>query len=83
MTAKLPVRMEPSHTESLAPTRPLAFEASLLPDWVLVSYDDAFAALDADWLIGQGGYEFSPVFSRVMSKRQILNKLPNDTHYLK
>ena len=84
MTAKLHVRLEPGHTESLAPTRPLAFEASLLPGWVLVSYDDAFAALDAaDWLSRQGGYEFSPVFSRVMSKRQILNKLPNDTYYSK
>ncbi len=82
MTAKLHVRMELDHTSSLAPTQPLAFEKSLVEGWVLVSYADAFAALDAaDWLIRQGGFDFSPVFSQAMVKRQSLQRVPTDPLY--
>ncbi len=82
MTAKLHIRMEPGHTSALAPSRPLAFEKSLVDGWFLVSYADPFAALEAaDWLSRQGGFEFSPVFSQVMEKRQTLQRLPTDPLY--
>ena len=82
MTAKLLVRIAPAQTNSLNPTQPLSFAESMIPGWTLVSYPDAFAALEAaDWLTQQGGFEFTPVFSRVNYKRQILNKLVTDTLY--
>ena len=82
MTSKLLVRIDPSQTDSLNPTQPTAFAESMLPGWMLVSYPDAFLALDAaDWLTQRGGFEFTPVFSRVNYKRQILQKAVTDTLY--
>ncbi len=82
MTAKLLVRIDPAQTNFLNPTQPVAFAESMIPGWTLVSYPDAFAALDAaNWLTQQGGFEFTPVFSRVNYKRQILNKGVTDTLY--
>lgn len=82
MTSKLLVRIDPSQTNSLNPTQPVAFAKSVLPGWMLVSYPDAFHALDAaSWLTEHGGFEFTPVFSRVNSKRQILQRAVTDTLY--
>ncbi len=82
MTAKLLVRIDPSQTDSLNPTQPTAFAESMIPGWMLVSYPDAFLALDAaDWLTQRGGFEFTPVFSRINYKRQILQKAVTDTLY--
>lgn len=82
MTSKLLVRIDPSETNSLNPTQPTAFAESMLPGWMLVSYPDAFLALDAaDWLTHRGGFEFTPVFSRLNYKRQILQTAVTDTLY--
>ena len=82
MTAKLLVRLEKVQTQTLAETQPNGFETSLLSGWMLVSYADAFAALDAaDWMTQKGGFEFSPVFSRTMSTRQALARDVNDPLY--
>ncbi|MCX6606635.1 MAG: S8 family serine peptidase [Acidobacteria bacterium] len=82
MTSKLLVRIDPSETNSLNPTQPSAFAESMVPGWMLVSYPDAFLALDAaDWLTQRGGFEFTPVFSRVGYKRQTLQKAVTDTLY--
>ena len=79
MSEKLLVHLEKSESDRLASTQPLGFENSLIPGWVLVSYADAFTALDAvDWMTQQGGFEFSPVFSRTMGKRQALSRTVND-----
>ncbi len=82
MTAKLLVRLEKAGTKILAETQPTGFETSLLSGWMLVSYTDAFAALDAaDWMTQKGGFEFSPVFSRTMNTRQALAREVNDPLY--
>ncbi|MBY0508458.1 MAG: S8 family serine peptidase [Bryobacteraceae bacterium] len=82
MTAKLLVRIDASQTDSLSATQPTAFAESMLPGWMLVSYPDAFLALDAaDWLTQRGGFEFTPVFSRVNYKRQVLQRAVNDILY--
>jgi kexin len=82
MTSKLLVRLDPSETSSLNPTQPIAFAESMVPGWMLVTYPDAFLALDAaDWLTQRGGFEFTPVFSRLNFKRQILQKAVTDTLY--
>ena len=84
MTEKLMVHMDKSQSDKLAGTQPLGIENSLLAGWVLVSYADAFTALDAaDWMTSQGGFEFVPVFSRTMGKRQALNRPVNDPLYPK
>ena len=84
MTAKLLVRLEKAQTKTLAETQPTGFETSLLSGWMLVSYADAFAALDAaDWMTQKGGFEFSPVFSRTMNTRQALARDVNDPLYPK
>lgn len=82
MTEKLLVHLEKSQSERLAATQPLGFEESLVAGWLLVSYADAFTALDAvDWMTRQGGFEFGPVFSRTMGKRQTLSRAVNDPLY--
>ena len=79
MTAKLLVHMDESRYAALAPTQPTRKEKSLINGWMLISYKDAFAALDAaDWLNNNGGWEFTPVFSRVFGKRQALQRQVND-----
>jgi subtilisin family serine protease len=72
-TSKLLVRME--HPEekwsALAPLRPLDYTVSLLKGWYLVSFPDAFAALDAAGrMTRDGGWEFTPVFARSFERRQ-------------
>ena len=82
MTAKLLVHASQDHARALEPTQPLAVANSMVEGWVTVTYADPFAALDAaDWLTRQGGYEFVPVFTRMMGKRQALVRPVNDTYY--
>ncbi|MBY0502520.1 MAG: hypothetical protein K2X03_01330 [Bryobacteraceae bacterium] len=70
MTGKLLVHLDKSQLAKLEATHPTGSEASPLEGWTLVSYADAFTALDAvDWMTQQGGFEFAPVFSRTMAKR--------------
>jgi len=84
MTAKLLVRMDESGWNKLAATKPVSHEKSLLNGWMLVTYRDPFAALDAvDFLTKQGAWEFIPVFSRMMSKKQALVREVNDPLYPK
>ncbi len=84
MTSKLLVHMDESDWSKLAATKPSAHEKSLLDGWMLVTYPDAFAALDAaDSLTKQGTWEFTPVFSRMMSKKQALVREVNDPLYPK
>jgi subtilisin-like proprotein convertase family protein len=84
MTAKLLVHMDASRLSELAETRPTGTEKSYLPGWTLVTYDDAFAALDAaEWLAKKGGFEFTPVFARQTYVRQTLQRTPNDPLYPK
>jgi len=62
-------------------------EASLIKDWWLVNYTDAWAALDAaDVLTKAGGWDFSPVFTQQFEKRQTstsgsLQRTVNDPLY--
>ncbi len=72
-TSKLLVRMDDPERNwaALAPAQPLAHTESLLKGWYLVSFADAFAALDAaDRMLREGGWEFTPVFARSYQKRQ-------------
>ena len=82
MTAKLLVRMDDSRFAELAATKPVAKEKSLLDGWMLVRYQDAFAALDAaDWIHKNSAFEFTPVFARQYDKRQALKRTVNDPLY--
>lgn len=86
MTPKLLVKTAAaaggSRYAGLAPTHPVSQEASFLEGWVLVTYANAFAALDAaDWMVGQGGWEFTPVFAREFSLRGLLKRPVNDPLY--
>ena len=82
MTAKLLVHMDESRYTELAATKPASKEKSLVMGWMLISYADAFAALDAaDWMISNGNWEFTPVFSRMFEKRQALQRQVNDPLY--
>lgn len=83
MSQQLLVHMDEARYGELAATKPTGREASLLKGWMLVSYQDAFAALDAtDWLVKQGGWEFIPVFVRTAATRQAVLKRPvNDPLY--
>ncbi len=84
MTAKLLVHMDAARYNELAATQPTAAEASLLKGWMLVAYPDAFAALDAvDWMLKQGGWEFTPVFAREAFVRQALKREVSDPLYPK
>ena len=83
MTAKLLVHMDDTRFAALAATHPVSREKSLLDGWILVTYPDAFSALDAAvWMNQQGGWEFTPVFARQFAKRQALKREVNDTLYL-
>ena len=82
MTAKLLVHTSKEQARAFEATQPLTVENSMVEGWVTVTYADAFAALDAaDWLTRQGGFEFVPVFTRMMEKKQALTRPVNDTHY--
>ncbi len=65
--------------ESIQPTAPLSRTRSLIEGWTIVTYPDEFSALAAiEWLAARGGIEFSPVFSRILSKKQALARPVND-----
>lgn len=82
LTPKLHIYMDPGQFSELSATQPLSIEKSLLKGWSLVTYSDAFAALEAtDWLTRNSSLEFTPVFSRMMNKRQTLSRPVNDTLY--
>lgn len=82
MTAKLLVKSGAGRYDELAATNPTGKEQSALNGWTLVSYADAFAALDAaDWMIAQGGWEFTPVFAKELHVRQALKRQVNDPLY--
>ena len=84
MTAKLLVHMVDTRYSELSATKPTGREKSLLEGWMLVTYADAFSALDAaDWMNKQGGWEFTPVFARVYEKRQALKRTVSDPLYAK
>ncbi len=84
MTSKLLVHMDAARFAELSATKPSAKESSLLNGWLLIVYPDAFAALDAaDWMIAQGGWEFTPVFARESFIRQTLKREVNDPLYPK
>ncbi|HUQ95192.1 MAG TPA: S8 family serine peptidase [Bryobacteraceae bacterium] len=83
-TPKLLVHMDDSRFAELAATKPTGMEKSLLDGWILVVFADAFAALDAaDWMIRNGGWEFTPVFARESFTRQALQRPVNDSLYPK
>ncbi len=83
MTAKLMVKMDDARYGALAPTKPVGKGPSRLPGWMLISYADPMAALDAvDWMI-RLGWEVIPMFSRQVYKRQaLLQRDVNDTLYV-
>lgn len=82
MTAKLLVKAGEARYGELTSTKPSGMERSALNGWTLVSYADPFAALDAaDWMVAQGGWEFTPVFARVLKVRQALQRPVNDPLY--
>jgi hypothetical protein len=84
MTSTLLVKMEPSMFGRLASTGATGSEASLVKGWMLVRYASPFAALEAtDWMLQGGGWEFIPVFSRQMEKRQVLQRQVSDPLYPK
>lgn len=57
--------------EDLQSTQPTARMKSLVDGWTLVRYRDADAAFQAvKWMTSRGGYVFSPIFARQMSKKQ-------------
>ncbi len=80
VTPRLHLRLETdADWESIQPTGPLSRTKSLMPGWTVVNYADAFAALAAiEWLAAQGKIDFSPVFSRFLSKKQALARQVND-----
>ena len=65
--------------ESIQPTAPVSRSKSLIAGWTVVTYADEAAALAAiEWLAARGGIAFSPVFSRIYSKKQALVRPVND-----
>lgn len=57
--------------QDLQATHPTSWMNSLIEGWAIVRYRDAEAAYEAaNWMIRRGGYTFSPIFARQMSKRQ-------------
>ena len=79
MTAKLLIHMDDSRYSEIGETKPTGKEKSLIDGWLLVSYTDAFAALDAaEWMTKKGNWEFTPVFSRIYEKRQSLQRQVSD-----
>ena len=82
MTAKLLVKMDDARFSELAATKPAGLEKSVLGGWMLVRYDDAYAALEAaDWMQHKGGWEFTPVFAKQYATRDALKRQVNDTLY--
>lgn len=82
MTVKLLVKLDDARYGELSSTNPVSKEKSLIGGWMLVSYADAFAALDAaDWMIKTGGWEFTPVFARMWEAKQALQRQVNDPLY--
>lgn len=78
------VKMDASRFAELEPTGATGTENSLLKGWMLVRFANPFAALDAvDWMVKAGGWEFIPVFSRQMEKKQVLQRSVNDPLYPK
>jgi len=77
MTDSLLVKMDASRVVELPDA--IGNEASLLKGWMLVRYANPFAALKAaDWMVKSGGWEFIPVFSRQMEKKQVLQRQVSD-----
>jgi kexin len=78
-TPKLLVKSGEARYAELAPTKPVGKQVSALRGWTIVNYADPFAALDAmDWMIAQGGWEFTPLFARELHVRQALKRQVND-----
>jgi subtilisin family serine protease/subtilisin-like proprotein convertase family protein len=68
MTAKLLVKRG---GQQALPGQPLSRTESLVKGWDLVEYADPFAAWSAALAMASDGFEFTPVFARQWSSRQV------------
>jgi subtilisin family serine protease len=84
LTNSLLVKMDAPRYAELRPTGAAGMEKSMLKGWILVRYASPLAALEAaGWMIKSGDWEFAPVFSRRMEKKQILRREVSDPLYPK
>lgn len=84
MTGRLHVHLDLAQSGLLTAPRPVSVETSLVKGWLIATYADPMTALSAaEGLISRGELEFSPVFSRVMGKKQVLRRLITDALYPK